>query len=48
MADFILGRIKFQFQGSWLTGTAYIKDDVVKYGGQSYTCLVNHTASANF
>lgn len=48
MADFILGRIKFQFQGPWTTGTAYIKDDVVKFGGQSYVCLINHTAAANF
>mgnify|MGYP006261183617 CR=1 FL=1 len=28
MADFILGRLKFQFKGDWVTGTAYIKDDV--------------------
>lgn len=48
MADFILGRIKFQFQGAWTTGATYIKDDVVKFGGQSYVCMVNHTAAANF
>jgi len=48
MADFILGRLKFHFKGAWTTSTAYIKDDVVTYGGNSFVCLVNHTAASDF
>ena len=47
MADFILGRLKFHFKGDWVTGTAYIKDDVVRYGGNSFVAI-NHTSSATF
>ena len=39
MADFILGRLKFHFKGDWVTGTAYIKDDVVRYGGNSFVAM---------
>ena len=38
MADFILGRLKFKWKGPWVTGTAYIIDDIVKYGANTYTC----------
>ena len=48
MADFILGRLKFHFKGDWVTGTAYIKDDVVRYGGNSFVAMANHTGSATF
>ena len=48
MADFILGRLKFHFKGAWTTSTAYIKDDVITYGGNSFVCLVNHTADTDF
>ena len=48
MADFILGRLKFKWKGPWVTGTAYIIDDIVKYGANTYTCIVNHTADASF
>ena len=48
MADFILGRLKFHFKGAWTTATAYIKDDVITYGGNSFVCLVNHTAASDF
>ena len=48
MADFVLGRLKFHFKGSWTTGTAYIKDDVLTYGGNAFVCKVNHTAAADF
>ena len=43
MADFVLGRLKFHFKGSWTTGTAYIKDDVLTYGGNAFVCKVNHS-----
>ena len=51
MADFKLGRIKFKWRGDWAASTAYVVDDIVKYGGNSYTVVTNHTSqasSANF
>jgi len=44
MADFKLGRIKFKWRGNWATSTSYLIDDVVKYGGNSYVCIQNHTS----
>ena len=43
MADFILGRLKFHFKGDWATTTVYIKDDVVRHGGNTFVAMVNHT-----
>ena len=48
MADFVLGRLKFVWKGDWATSTAYIVDDVVKYGGNTFVCKFNHTSSATF
>lgn len=48
MADFKISRIRFKWRGSWLTGTAYTKDDIVQYAGKSYVCLIGHTASVDF
>jgi len=48
MADFVLGRIRFQFKGEWTTATAYIKDDCVEYGGNVYVVKENHTSNADF
>src|SRR5210317_479505 len=47
MADFKLGRIKFKWRGNWATSTAYLIDDVIKYGGNTYVCTQNHTSPAN-
>ena len=47
MADFRLGRLKFKWQGNWTAATAYVIDDIVKYGGNSYVCTTNHTSAAN-
>ena len=33
MAEFKLDRIRFRWKGAWSSTTAYIKDDVVSYGG---------------
>ena len=41
MADFILGRLKFHFKGDWATSTVYIKDDVVRHGGNTFVAMVN-------
>jgi hypothetical protein len=47
MVDFVLGRLKFTYQGNWTTTFAYIKDDIVTYGGRSYVCVTNHTSNAS-
>ena len=48
MAEFNLGRIRFVWKNTWTSGTVYYKDDVVRYGGKTYICQVNHTANASF
>jgi hypothetical protein len=48
MAEFKLGRIRFVWQGDWTTGRPYVADDVVKNGGKSYICKLNHTSSSEF
>ena len=48
MAEFLLGRIKFVWQGDWSSTATYYKDDVVRYGGKTYICVVGHTAAADF
>lgn len=47
MVDFVLGRLKFVYQGNWATSHAYVVDDIVTYGGRSYVCVSNHTSSSN-
>ena len=44
MADFKLGRLKFKWRGNWSPTTAYVVDDIVKYGANTYVAVVNHTA----
>ena len=44
MADFKLGRIKFKWRGDWATSTAYLIDDIVKYGGNTYVAIQNFTS----
>ena len=46
MADFKLGRIKFKWRGNWSTSTAYLIDDIVKYGGNTYVAVTNHTSQS--
>jgi hypothetical protein len=47
MADFRLGRLKFNWRGNWATSTAYVIDDIVKFGANTYVCTQNHTSVAN-
>ena len=47
MADFRLGRLKFNWRGAWTATTAYEIDDIVKFGGNTYVCVVNHTSAAS-
>lgn len=44
MADFRLGRLKFNWRGPWQGNTAYVIDDIVAFGGKTYVCVVNHTS----
>src|SRR6056300_1108966 len=46
MADFVLGRLKFKWRGDWSASTAYLIDDIVKYVGNTYVVLENHTSQA--
>ena len=48
MAEFKLGRIRFVWKGQWAQSTAYIKDDVIRYGGKTFICQVSHTSDADF
>jgi hypothetical protein len=48
MAEFKLGRIRFIWKNNWATGTTYLKDDIVRYGGKTFLCVIGHTADANF
>ena len=47
MAEFKLGRLKFWWKGEWQTGQAYVKDDVVRFGGKSYVCTGAHTSGTD-
>ena len=47
MADFRLGRLKFNWRGDWVASTAYVIDDIVKFGANSYVCIINHTSVGN-
>ena len=44
MADFRLGRLKFNWRGDWTVATAYVIDDIVKFGANTYVCTTNHTS----
>jgi len=48
MAEFRLGRIRFVWKDAWVTATTYYVDDVVRYGGKTYICVVGHTSAADF
>ena len=46
MAEFRLGRLKFNWRGDWTGSTAYVIDDLVRFGANSYVCVGNHTSQA--
>jgi hypothetical protein len=48
MAEFKISRIRYTWKGNWTTGTNYLPDDIVRYQGKAYTCLVQHTSSTDF
>ena len=47
MADFRLGRLKFNWRGAWAASTAYVIDDIVSFKGNTYVCVVNHTSASS-
>ena len=47
MAEFRLGRLKFNWRGNWSTSTDYVIDDIVKFGANTYVCTTNHTSVSN-
>ena len=47
MADFRLGRLKFNWRGDWTVATAYVIDDIVKFGANTFVCISNHTSASN-
>lgn len=47
MAEFKLGRLRFVWKNVWTNSTTYVKDDVVRYGGKSYVCVLGHTANSD-
>ena len=47
MAEFNLERIRFRWKGDWTLSTDYVKDDVVRYQGKTYVCLIGHQSNAN-
>ena len=48
MADFKLGRLKFVWKGAWSGSTAYVKDDIVSYGGNAFVAEEAFTSNSNF
>ena len=51
MAEFRLGRVKFNWTGNWDTSKSYLIDDIAKFGGNTYVAVANHTSTgstANF
>ena len=48
MAEFKLGRIRFIWKDEWSEATTYYKDDVVRYGGKTFMCVVGHIAQTDF
>ena len=46
MATINLGRIKPVFQGAYNASTAYVVDDIVTFGGESFICILASTGNA--
>jgi len=48
MSEFKINQIRYTWKGNWSDGTAYKRDDVVRYGANSYVCVVTHTSEDDF
>ena len=47
MAEFRLGRVKFNWTGNWTPSKSYLIDDIAKFGGNTYVAISNHTSTAS-
>jgi hypothetical protein len=47
MAEFRLGRVKFNWTGNWAPSRSYLIDDIAKFGGNTYVAVQNHTSVAS-
>ena len=47
MAEFRLGRVKFNWTGDWAVSKSYLIDDIAKFGGNTYVAITNHTSTAS-
>ena len=45
MATVNIGKIKFNWKGTYAGGTDYVVDDVVEYNGSSYICILASTGN---
>ena len=45
MAEFKISRIRFTWRNTWVTATVYNRDDIIRYGGSTWICQRQHTAS---
>jgi len=45
MAEFKISRIRYTWRNAWSTTTVYNRDDVIRYGGSTWICQRQHTAS---
>ena len=45
MAEFKISRIRYTWRNAWTTARAYNRDDVVRFGGSTWVCIRQHTAS---
>ena len=46
MAEFKISRIRYTWRNDWTSEQPYNRDDVVSYGGSSWVCIRQHTATA--
>ena len=46
MAEFRISRIRYTWRNAWSTTTVYNRDDVIRYGGSTWICQRQHTASS--
>jgi hypothetical protein len=42
-----IGKLRFNYRGLWVSGTAYRKDDVVKYGTGYYICNTDNSSTTS-
>jgi hypothetical protein len=47
MATVNIGKIKFNWKGTYSGATAYVVDDVVESSGSSYICILASTGNAS-